>query len=114
MPAGRYNFDCEQGQTFQRVLTLKQEGVPLNLTGYSAKMQVRKDFNSSTTIIELSTANGRILLGGSLGTVTLTLTATETFGIARSGIYDLEIVSPSNVESRVIEGEFRLHPGVTR
>jgi len=114
VPAGRHNFDCEQGQTFQRVLTLKTDGVPLNLTGHSAKMQVRKDFNSTAVIVELSTTNGRIVLGGALGTITLNLSAAETFAIARSGIYDLELTSPSNVESRIIEGEFRLLQGVTR
>jgi hypothetical protein len=45
--------------------------VAINLTGYTARMQVRSTLESAEALIELTTANGRIALGGSAGTITL-------------------------------------------
>lgn len=123
MPAGQYNFECEQGQTFRRVITLTQRQdpedldspkVPVNLTGYQAFMQVRKDYLDSTVLVELTTSNSRITLGGTAGTIALLLTASETQALTRSGVYDLEIISSGGDQTRVIQGEFRLNLGVTR
>lgn len=123
MPAGQYNFECEQGQTFRRVLTLRQREipdnpdsdlVPIDLTSFTAAMQVRKDYVDSTVLVELTTENGRIVLGGTEGTITLELTAAETQALTRSGVYDLEIISNNNDQTRIIEGDFRLNLGVTR
>ena len=123
MPAGQYNFECEQGQTFRRVITLTQREdpedldspmVPVNLTGYQAAMQVRKDYLDSTVLVELTTSNSRITLGGTAGTIALLLTASETQALTRSGVYDLEIISSGGDQTRVIQGEFRLNLGVTR
>jgi hypothetical protein len=123
MPAGQYNFECEQGQTFRRVLKLTQrsdptnldsEKVPVNLTGYRVAMQVRKDYFDSVVLAELTTENGRVSVVPVDGQITLELTASETQALTRSGLYDIEIISPNDDETRVLEGEFRLNLGVTK
>ena len=80
MSAGYHHFIIEQGATFGQTLTLKDSSDTLiNLTGYtSAEMDLRETPESSSEVITLTTANNRIALGGSAGTVTLTISAADT------------------------------------
>lgn len=51
-----------QGQTFRDSITLENDdGTPIDLTGRTARMQVR-EHRGGPTIIELTTENGRINL----------------------------------------------------
>ena len=106
---------CEQGATFSWVFTLKDNnGVVVDLTGYTARMHVRVTAATASTIIELTTANSRIVLGGTDGTITLALTATETAALtAGSYVYDLELLSGSSVQ-RLLEGDFVVTSEVTK
>jgi hypothetical protein len=114
MSAGKHNFYCEQGATFSSVLTWKDEdGDPINVTGYSAAMQVRSK-PCTDPILTLSTANARIALGGALGTIALTISATDTDDLKPGTyIYDLEM-SNSGTVTRLIEGSFTVSPEVTK
>jgi hypothetical protein len=116
MPAGAYNFTCEQGAHFERTVTVTlPDGTAMNLSGYTARMHVRKDVNAATTLVELTTENGRIAITPATGLLTLTLTSSVTAGIAKSGVYDLEIVETATERvTRVIEGQFILKQNVTR
>lgn len=113
--AGVHNLTCEQGATFQRVITYQgSDGVAVNLTGYTARMQVRTDHESATVLLSLTTENGGITLGGAAGTVTLLGTATQTAALeAGEHVYDLELVTGS-VVTRLIQGCFVVDPEVTR
>ena len=116
MLAGRYNIICDQGSTFQRVIEIKDtDGTIFPLTGYTARMQIRREVDASATLMELTIANGRIVVYGALGTIELKLSASETASITRSGYYDLEIVKTATGEvQKVLRGEFRLEKEVTR
>lgn len=117
MLAGRYNMVCDQGSTFERTIELQDsDGTPYNLAGYTARMQVRREVDSTgSPLIELSTTNGRITISASLGIIDLKLTPTETAALQRGGYYDLEIVKASTGQVfKVLRGEFRLEKEVTR
>jgi hypothetical protein len=124
MVAGKYNITCQQGSTFDLLMTLRYpdpdspefDPTYLNwdLTGYTARMQVRKYVDSATVVIALTTENDRIVLGGETGTLQLFIRAEDTRTITTSGFYDIEIISPSNEVDRIIEGTFTLSPEVTR
>ena len=136
MVAGKYKIICQQGSTFDLQLTLQYtnpdyatgcggaevcpEFLPWDLTGYTARMQVRKYMESSTTIAQLTTENlstNRITLGNpdpEDGTITLFMRAEDTRAITVSGVYDIEIISSSNEVDRILQGEFVLSPEVTR
>lgn len=115
MKAGVYNIHIDQGADFTKVITLRDSsGSPVNLTGFTARMHVRRDVDASSILVELSTQNGRIALGGAAGTITLTLSAATTAGISRSGVYDIEIVSSGGQVSRVLRGDFVVDREVTR
>lgn len=78
-------------------------------------MHVRSNVTSNTTAITLTTENSRIVLGGTAGTVTLTIAATDTANLtAGLYVYDLELVSSANVVTRLIEGNFNVKAEVTR
>lgn len=114
MVPGKYNIICPQGATFVKQLTYTIDDVPVNLTGYTARMQVRESHSSAVIIVELTTENGRISLGGSAGTVNLLIDAITTAGIDdKEYVYDLELISGGNVY-RIIEGKFIVTPEVTR
>jgi hypothetical protein len=78
-------------------------------------MHVRTAANASTTVLELTTANTTIVLGGTLGTIALTVAANTTANLTPAlYVYDLEVVSAGGVVTRLIEGNFNVKAEVTR
>lgn len=115
MSAGVYKIVCDQGATFERLLTIKDSnGDLLDLTGYTARMQVRPEVESDSILVELTTENGRITLGDAAGTVSLYIAASDTAALDKSGFYDLEIIAVDGTVSRILKGKFDLDPEVTR
>lgn len=89
-----------KGQTFNDVITLKDDqGVPLDLTGRTARMQVRRDVGGPI-ILELNTANGRIGALGVSGEIAFDVSAEDLEALAQptwdyeEWVYDLELVTP--------------------
>jgi|TARA_Y100001938_G_scaffold149092_1_gene234798 hypothetical protein len=117
MSAGFHHFVIEQGATFSKVLTLKDSSdAVINLTGYaSGEMDLRQEVDSSAVITTLTTSNGGIALGGAAGTVTLTISASDTANLSvQDGVYDLEIVDGSSNVFRILEGTFEVRGEVSR
>lgn len=117
MSAAKLKLAIEQGATFRKVLTWKAgtPAVPVNLTGCTARMQIRKEIANATPYVTLTTENGGIELGGVAGTITLIITPTATAAFTwTAGVYDLEIVfSPTDVR-RLVYGPVTVSPEVTR
>ena len=117
MSAGYHHFIIEQGATFGQTLTFKDSSdTLLNLTGYtSADMDLRETPESSSEVITLTTANNRIALGGSAGTVTLTISSADTANLtAGDGVFDLEIVDGSSRVYRILEGTYAIRRNISR
>jgi len=115
MTAGVYHFSMEQGSTFSRSITYKNSsGDAIDLSGYTARMQLRKNIEDAAPLIELTTENGRIAITGSTGTIVLTISAADTASLNPvEGVYDLELVSGSTIE-KLIAGTFTIKREVTR
>ena len=114
MTPGLVHFVCPQGSTFKRTLTYTLDDTPIDLSGYSARLQVREAYYSANTLISISTGNG-ISISGPSGVITLNIDDLVTASVpAGVHVYDLEIESPSGDVDRLIEGEFRVTPEVTR
>lgn len=116
MTAATRDIVIEQGATFTFPLVYKDSNdVPVNLTGYTARMQVRRSKASTTAVLTLTTENGSITLGGSAGTIDIVASAEDTAAIPiKVGVYDLELVSPSGNVKRLIEGEVTISQEVTK
>jgi hypothetical protein len=111
---GDYAF--EQGATLNRRLIWKDSnGVVINLTGYTARMQVRQSVSSAVKLMDLTTENGGIVLGGSAGTVDIKATAAAMAAMTwKRGVYDIELISADGTVTRLLSGDVELVPEVTR
>lgn len=116
MTPGLVNFVCPQGTTFRRTITYKIDDLPVDLSGYSSRLQVREAYYSTDPLVNLSSGSiGGITLGGSAGTINILIDAEVTAEFPTGNhVYDLEIISPSEYVDRIIEGTFTVTPEVTR
>jgi hypothetical protein len=130
MAAGIYNFTIEQGTTVDFEVQYKDSNsLPVNLTGYSGRMQIRSNYadNKPVTYITLSSSiapdgtglsfSGSATRGlkpptsGSIG-VYILAESSSAFNFAKAK-YDLEIYSGS-FALRLLEGTITLSREVTR
>lgn len=123
LPIAEADICIFQGATFNQTLYWEEGNppIPVNLTGYTAKLQVRSTHKSKAVILELSTSNGRITLGTSgnmtTGAINLFINATDTAQLSVCDdikpVYDLEMTN-NGVVSRILQGNVIIAPEVTR
>lgn len=124
MSAGVWNFTkteefgnnaVEQGATWSQGLFYGSDSVtPVPMAGWSARMQIRRSVGSPV-LVELSTANGRIVLHASNGSVSLLLSAAVTAALNfTTAIYDIELTNAAGtVVIRWLKGDVELSKEVT-
>ena len=112
----KLKFTIYQGATFRKRLTWKgPSGAPIDLTGCTARMQVRSEVESSTVLLSLTTENGGITLGGVAGTIELFVSDdASTLFTWTAGVWDLEIEFPGGEVTRLAQGSVSVSPEVTR
>jgi len=125
MSAGRYDIVLEQGATFDLPLRYEDSAGGVNLSSYSARMQVR-EAPTSALLVEFNsalTANGFIFMTGAAedredganGNLRIFMSAANSAALPRfSGRYDLEISDFTGYTIRLLEGQFRVEPEITR
>ncbi len=114
--AFRLDLIIEQGATFTcDLLAVDAAGDPINLTGYTARMSIKRGAGESETLLSLTTTNGRIIITALTGSVLMYLTDAETAALTTwtRGVYDLELVSGSGTVTRFAEGAVSVSPNVT-
>jgi len=117
MAAFKVPLKIDQGATFRKSVTWKAgtPAAPVDLTGCTARMHVRSEVKSATVLLDLTTANGGITLGGAAGTVDLYLTDDQTTAITwTSAVYDLEVEFANGDVRRLLYGSVTVSPEVTR
>ena len=88
---------------------------PVNLAGYTARMQVRQTLTAATTLLELTTANSGIVLDTVNYVISLRLSAASTALLSfTSGVYSLEMVNGAGAVTQLLEGTVKLNKEVTR
>lgn len=88
---------------------------PVNLTGFTARMQIREKITSAEVIKELTTANGGIVIDTANFTITLVISATDTALFTFStAVYSLELVSSGGIVTPFANGVLTLVQEVTR
>jgi hypothetical protein len=134
MAAGRYSFVIEQGATTDfEVIYNSSAGIPVDLTGYSARMSIRQSqISTSQLYITLSSSLGPCGTGLNLsgsqtsagyphplssGSVGIYISAASSSVLNfNEGYYDLELMSGSGdctTVTRLLMGAVRLSNEVT-
>lgn len=113
MTAATYDLVIDQGSDFAIDLLIKEEGTPKDLTGYSARAQMRTTRTSTEVAGSFSCA---VLNPPTDGKVKMSLSNADSSAMgAGRYFYDLEIHTPNNaIVKRLIQGEVTLNQEVTR
>lgn len=119
MSAVNVPIEIEQGATFfmSFIWANDAEGTePIDLTGVTARMQIRKTQQEAPLIDALSTGGSpMITLGGATGVIDIKIPATATSVLTlKSALYDLEAVMANGDVYRVIEGAVTIKPNITQ
>lgn len=107
MTPGQLNLYIRAGDTYTQVLTIcdaaasdptgRTPGTPVDLTGCMAEMQIVSTYGISPryslSSVSATENGGIITLGGTAGTVTITIPPSDTLTI-NTGVYDLKIKFP--------------------
>ena len=111
MSAGYQELFLEQGTDFTTSITLDDvNGDPYNLTGFTAKSQMRKSYYSTNP-----TAQFTITINTpTSGVLNISLPSANTANIAAGRyVYDVAIKNSANTVTRVLEGIVNVLPRVT-
>jgi hypothetical protein len=88
---------------------------PVDLTGLTARMQIRAKLDDTAVIKELTTTNGGIILDNTAKTIQMYISATDTATFSfQSAVYSLELVSASGEVTQLVNGTLTLVREVTR
>lgn len=120
----RINFRLYPDATFVETTTLRDsDGVAVDLTGKTARMQIRRDRDDDAVLFDLTTENGGITLA-STGEITLSIDFDATYPVLsppidRDGetwVHDLLLVTPGtpNTVERLYQGNIFVLPGITK
>lgn len=119
---GIYNMSICQGTTYIKTFTwfagmccgkgtAGAQPAPVDLTGYTASMQIRPYPGSSVLYYD---ASEDFTLGGALGTILLVIPAADTDTFTWwSGVYDLILTDPYGIMTKLLSGTVTICPVVT-
>jgi hypothetical protein len=111
---GTFNFTLYQGATLRQAFTWKLNGSIVDLTNYTARSQFKALITDTVPLLDLTTANGGVLIDGPSGTFTLVITSTQSAAIvAPTLVYDVDLVAPSGDVTRIMSGTVTVSPAVT-
>ena len=114
----RHNIAIEQGTTWRLEVGWEDEsGSPIDLTGWTARMQVREDHASVASLVSLSSLPGEgVVIDGPAGVVAIEITASATASLPAplEAVYDLEVEGPGGEVERLLHGCADIEPEVTR
>ena len=119
MITAKLDIVIQQGAKYYKRLRWKgSDGVGIPLTGFSARMQIRKTVDSADTLVSLTSPDDIILEESSVkGRIEITIGATVTESLPTTmAVYDLEIVEDANPDNvtRLVEGKVTISKQVTR
>lgn len=113
--AGQKNFEVDQNATFSFVLEYKDNsGNAIDLTGASAKMQVRDTAGGTKLAVTLTSPSGGITIDPTHGKLTVKLTPTQTTKLFYpKSSYDIMLIDSNANKTKLLEGFMTLSRSVT-
>ena len=109
--AGQKNWEVDQNTTFSFILEYKDpEGVPISLTGATAKMQVRDTKGGSKLAFTLTSPSSGITIDAALGKLTIKMTPTQTSKLFYpKSSYDVIVIDSNSNMVKLVEGFITLN-----
>lgn len=118
IPYGKANLIIPQGADFYLPIYFGQvDGTPIDLTGFSARMQVRETVAATAVLLGLTsdTDGGIEFTDRPAGKFRIHLTAAQTAAMTWTrGVYDVELVSSGGEVTRLLLGDIKVSREVTR
>jgi hypothetical protein len=113
--AGQKNFEVDQNATFSFIVEYKDNnGSPIDLTGSTAKMQVRDTKGGSKLAFSLTSPAGGITITPLLGKLTIKMTPTQTNKLFYpKSSYDIMVTDSNANKIKLLEGFITLSRSVT-
>jgi len=113
--AGQKNFEVDQNATFTFIVEYKDNnGLPINLTGATAKMQVRDTKGGTKLAFSLTSPSGGIVIDPVNGKLTIKITPTQTNKLFYpKSSYDIMITDSNANKIKLLEGFMTLSRSVT-
>jgi hypothetical protein len=88
---------------------------PVNVTGYTAELQMRSLPSDPTAVLTLTSAAGQIAVIGAQGQFDVHATAAQTRAIDEGTYYyDIEVTTQGGIVTRLSQGQIVVTPEVTR
>jgi hypothetical protein len=113
--AGQKNFEVDQNATFTFIVEYKDNNdIAINLTGSTAKLQVRDTKGGSKLAFTLTSPSGGITIDGVNGRITCKMTPTQTNKLFYpKSSYDLMVTDSNTNKIKIVEGFLTLNRSVT-
>jgi hypothetical protein len=114
--AGQKNFEVDQNATFtfQIQYTEEDKVTPIDLTGATAKMQVRDTKGGTKLAVTLTSPVGGITINGPTGTLDIKMTPTQTNKLFYpKSSYDVMVIDSNGNKIKLLEGFLTLNRSVT-
>jgi hypothetical protein len=113
--AGQKNWEVDQNTTFTFIVEYKDsDGDPVDITGSTAKMQVRDTKGGSKLAFSLTSPSGGITIDGPNGKLTIKITPTQTNKLFYpKSSYDIMLTDSNLNKTKLLEGFMTLSRSVT-
>lgn len=109
--SSRYDFvdsnSIDIGASFDSIITWKsgEPALPVNVSPYSAEFKIF-DLLTNSTLLTATNSNGKIVLGGSAGTINIKLSTSDTSLFSKGTYgYSLILAASSNDTQKLLYGE---------
>lgn len=117
MAAGKHDILIERGATFRLFFTVRDNGVPRDLSTYKARLKAKEDFSKSQVLhgFDLTETQGGGIVLGANGTLEATVSAANTALVTEEeGVWTLELEDTAGFVTRLLEGSVKVTDETTR
>lgn len=102
----------DQGSTWSQYFQwLDPSGTPYDVSGYSARAMFKRNIDEPA-VISLTNSSGISVAADGMFILTIAPEVTDTLN--GTYMFDLEVVSPGGVVTRLVQGTVTISPSVTR
>ncbi len=119
MPAAYHILEIDAGEDWVEEFQFYDDANPIDLTGYSGRMQVRESTDSDPALATISTAGGGMEIRPEDGAIRCSFTNVQTTAMASDNIdhvrrYDIELTSPTGKVVPFLFGKIKVRANATR